>query len=352
MNVSIFEGDGSGFDSPEGYQIWSGALVGTWFLSIFPNLVKGKSVLDLGSGTGISGISAAAAGASRVKLVDNDKTVLSLMQKNIKYFRGKIQESAAIINSNGVSNGTNEHTVVPQIEPLIVDIGDLESKDSDVYDVVLASEVLYTAPTLKKEFPILLNKIKPGGLLIFSCAKYDGINEVLQNLKHQGTLAMMLDISLLTACSTEIMHRCRSSVILAVFKRHEDDGKTTSKPRPVHYREEFPEDVTAPLKDECCFPSRNMPDIIHRLWRLAIQDPSEGCLNPNPVRFVSLPEDSNSEDRGFENAKAADPEMFGMIKDLFMNGLPPGGFGGDLVGDEDPDAKNLPDAFNKSMQIK
>ena len=39
-----------------------------------------------------------------------------------------------------------------------------------------------------------------------------------------------------------------------------------------------------------------------------------------------------------------------MIKDLFMNGLPPGV--GRALGDEDPDAENLPDAFNKSMQIK
>ena len=62
-----------------GTCVWEGGLALLRVLELSPSLVKGKSVLELGCGTGLVGLAAAAAGAERVCLTDR---VLSVAEAN------------------------------------------------------------------------------------------------------------------------------------------------------------------------------------------------------------------------------------------------------------------------------
>ena len=54
------------------------------FLAARPELVKGKAVTDMGTGSGIIGIAAALLGASFVLMPDKDRQAVSCAEKNIK----------------------------------------------------------------------------------------------------------------------------------------------------------------------------------------------------------------------------------------------------------------------------
>ncbi|KAJ1473949.1 hypothetical protein T484DRAFT_1834213 [Baffinella frigidus] len=51
-------------------KVWDGGLILAEFLAAHPEWVQGKKVLEVGSGTGLSGIAAACSGARAVILTD------------------------------------------------------------------------------------------------------------------------------------------------------------------------------------------------------------------------------------------------------------------------------------------
>eukprot|EP00210_Caulerpa_lentillifera_P006879 g6576.t1 len=67
-----------------GQIVWPASQVLSWFLHQFPDLVRNKTVLELGSGCGLAGLVAAQLGASTVYLTDSSPVILHQLQKTIE----------------------------------------------------------------------------------------------------------------------------------------------------------------------------------------------------------------------------------------------------------------------------
>ncbi len=61
---------------------WGGGLALAYYLTSFPESVKGRKVVDLGAGSGIAGIAAKMAGAEEVHCVDIDPEALKVIGYN------------------------------------------------------------------------------------------------------------------------------------------------------------------------------------------------------------------------------------------------------------------------------
>jgi predicted nicotinamide N-methyase len=69
---------------PTGFKIWPSSAVMVQYLQYSPEMVTGKKVLELGAGTGISGLTAAACcNAHETILTDQDPRVLRLLRQNV-----------------------------------------------------------------------------------------------------------------------------------------------------------------------------------------------------------------------------------------------------------------------------
>jgi predicted nicotinamide N-methyase len=117
--VGLFDGTGGAFSSdvppPFWLFVWAGGQALARHVLDHPEIVRGRSVLDVASGSGVAAIAAAKAGASRVTALDVDPLAVAAAARNA---------------------AANEVTV----ETRAVDIA-----DSDVpADVILAGDVFYT----------------------------------------------------------------------------------------------------------------------------------------------------------------------------------------------------------------
>lgn len=74
-------------DTGTGGRVWSSAPVLCRWMRAHISAVQGRSVLELGSGTGVCGLYAAALGASRVILTDGDESILPLLTHNAAHNR-------------------------------------------------------------------------------------------------------------------------------------------------------------------------------------------------------------------------------------------------------------------------
>ncbi|TKJ32851.1 50S ribosomal protein L11 methyltransferase [Blastococcus sp. CCUG 61487] len=114
-------------DPPFWAAAWPGGQALARHVLDHPDLVAGRSVLDLGAGSGLVAVAAAMAGASRVLASEIDPFGLAA-----------IPENAAL---NGVSG----------IEP----VGDLLGSAPPVVDVVLAGDVCYDRLMTERVLPFL-----------------------------------------------------------------------------------------------------------------------------------------------------------------------------------------------------
>ena len=67
-----------------GRQVWTGSLMACHYLSQHPNFVSGKTVLELGSGTGVLGMFAHRLNAKSVSLTDGDEQSVDLIRQNLE----------------------------------------------------------------------------------------------------------------------------------------------------------------------------------------------------------------------------------------------------------------------------
>ncbi len=109
---------GAGQEPPFWAFAWPGGQALARYLLDHPGLIAGRSVLDVGSGSGLAAIAAARAGAAMVTASEVDAV------------------AAAAIRLNARANG------VP--EPAIV--GDVLDGDAEGAEVVLAGDVCYSRP--------------------------------------------------------------------------------------------------------------------------------------------------------------------------------------------------------------
>ena len=126
---------GDGFQTPYWASWWGGGAGLARHLLDEPTLVSGKTVLDLGAGSGLAGIAAARAGAARVFASDTDPA------------------ARVAASLNAAANG-----VALELLP-----GDLTSGPAPAADLVLVGDVFYEA-ALARRVTALLDRCLAAGL--------------------------------------------------------------------------------------------------------------------------------------------------------------------------------------------
>ncbi len=112
---------------------WSGGQALARYLLDHPELVEGREVLDVGSGSGVVAIAALLAGASRATVVEQDVIARSAIQLNAEI------------------NGVMVETILDELPPL-----------SSVKGVILAGDVFYDQESASSFGPYLLSAAREG----------------------------------------------------------------------------------------------------------------------------------------------------------------------------------------------
>jgi predicted nicotinamide N-methyase len=93
-----------------GATVWPAALVLIKYMERHPSLVRGKHVVDLGSGTGVTSVAAALLGASHVLCTDGEQNVVRLASENIMHAAGEIK----------MQDATTTTTTTTDLEPTMI----------------------------------------------------------------------------------------------------------------------------------------------------------------------------------------------------------------------------------------
>ena len=123
-----------------GEYVWPAGLAMCDYLKRHPELVKGKRVLELGSGTGVVGLFAAKLGAEHVTLTDFIDWNIENIKKNLK--------------ENGLEG---------RAEPRWFQWG---TSLGDRWDVIIGSDVVYPAVDKIALIKAIKTHLKPGGKFI------------------------------------------------------------------------------------------------------------------------------------------------------------------------------------------
>jgi predicted nicotinamide N-methyase len=129
-------------DGPLGAPYWATPWPGGQALARYvldnPELVAGRRVLDLASGSGLVAIAAALAGAAEVVANDTDGYAIAAIQANA--------------NANGV-----------QVATLIDDLTDGDGED---FEIILAGDCLYTEEVAAKMLPFIGRAMQRGATVL------------------------------------------------------------------------------------------------------------------------------------------------------------------------------------------
>jgi predicted nicotinamide N-methyase len=165
--INIIENPESSSFDLVGHIVWASSFELINAMQLNRNIVRGKTILELGSGTGICGIAAVALGAKRVVLTDwkpnrkelsltcdgeleqltssPDSSTLSMLQRNV-HLNSNIAP-AGIIHIRELEWGNTEHCA-----KLLEEYGR--------FDTIIGSEVLYTqgcASAIIMTLPLLMH---------------------------------------------------------------------------------------------------------------------------------------------------------------------------------------------------
>jgi SAM-dependent methyltransferase len=118
------------------------------------NFLKGKTVMELGCGTGLASIAASLLGATRVLATDGNPNVIELAQQNV-----------------------NRNQVQQNVEPTLLSWGFLNACDyAETADLVIGSDLTYNSGTWRLLAETVSTVIKPGGMVLYLTLGHAGFN--------------------------------------------------------------------------------------------------------------------------------------------------------------------------------
>ena len=155
-----------------GLALWLGSEVMCQHLINHPGMVRGKNILELGSGMGLCGIVCHYLGASKVLMTDGDKDVLENLRHNVSLNLGGEDEEQKCkqdriegeIKYERISSST---VSCPQ---LIWGKGkntDDFQKLHGLADVVIATDCVYTPQSLEPMWQTIHHLLKPDGIFTY-----------------------------------------------------------------------------------------------------------------------------------------------------------------------------------------
>eukprot|EP00980_Cylindrotheca_fusiformis_P004559 scaffold975_cov90-Cylindrotheca_fusiformis.AAC.2 len=153
-----------------GLALWSCSQILSGYLADNANFVKGKNVLELGSGLGLCGIMSYLLGASKVIATDGDLDVLQNLRYNMKQNDIPVHTSSVscpqLIWGQGLKTFQNVY-----------------SKQS----VILATEVFYVPDVVDPLWHTVDELLEPNGVFILGfCPHHVTIQEVLDKAEELG----------------------------------------------------------------------------------------------------------------------------------------------------------------------
>jgi predicted nicotinamide N-methyase len=147
---------------PYGIALWSATIALAQDIILRGNDFGGKQVLELGAGTGLPGIAAAALGAKKVVQTDKNNLALTLCKRNAELNRIK----------------TIEHRLADWTA----------WNDDDKYDWILGSDILYGAEMHAHLLRIFDSNLAPGGKILISDPFRGGSLPLFDSMEENGWL--------------------------------------------------------------------------------------------------------------------------------------------------------------------
>ena len=150
---------------PYGVTLWASAVALAHEIASRENEFRGKSVLELGAGTGLPGIVAASSGARKIVQTDRSELAVSVCQRNIR-----LNKTAGI-------------------EQRLVDWTDW--KDAAEYDWIVGSDILYDKEMHQHLRAIFEANLSTGGRILLSDPFREPSLKLLEDLETAGWLVSM-----------------------------------------------------------------------------------------------------------------------------------------------------------------
>jgi predicted nicotinamide N-methyase len=148
--------------SSTGLTLWRAApILCSYLIANSESLVKGRNILELGAGMGLSGVVAAVLGASCVFLSDGDSDSLSNMRKNIQR------------NNSLIPTSTNIQCLQLKWGQRIAEF---KAKcnlptPSGLFDLVMGSDIIYVETILEPLFQTVDALLSPSGSFVLAYAR-------------------------------------------------------------------------------------------------------------------------------------------------------------------------------------
>lgn len=140
-----------------GVAVWNSCILLTRLLdslvTMDRNFLTGKTVMELGCGTGLASIAASPLGAARVLATDGNPDVVALARQNA--------------HRNQVDN----------VESKMLQWGFLDASDyAETADLVIGSDLTYNSGTWRLLAETLSTVLKPGGMVLYLTLGHSGFN--------------------------------------------------------------------------------------------------------------------------------------------------------------------------------